>query len=156
MIWNCKNVSLNYWILKKNSGRPWGATSSNPVCCEKTLTLEDLFYHHHLTLKQIPNKTTHYHKPHQVHAWLLVESVCISELRLCMHTQSLSLRLTLCASMDCSLQGTSVHGILWARLLEQGAISFSWGSSWPRDETHVSVFPASQKDSLLLKPLGKL
>ena len=34
--------------------------------------------------------------------------------------------------------GSSVHGILQARILEWGAISSSRGSSWPRDRTHVS------------------
>ena len=33
--------------------------------------------------------------------------------------------LTLCNSMDCSLPGSSVHGILQARVLEWGAIAFS-------------------------------
>ena len=32
----------------------------------------------------------------------------------------------------------SVHGILQTRTLERVAISFSMGSSWPRDRTHVS------------------
>ena len=49
---------------------------------------------------------------------------------LCLVTQSC---LTLCNSMDCSLPGSSVHGILQARLLEWVAISFSRGSSQPRD-----------------------
>ena len=40
--------------------------------------------------------------------------------------------------MDCSLPGSSVHGILQARVLEWVAISFSKGSSWPRDRTLVS------------------
>ena len=40
--------------------------------------------------------------------------------------------------MDCSLPGSSVHGIFQARVLEWGAISFSRGSSWPRDQTWVS------------------
>ena len=40
--------------------------------------------------------------------------------------------------VDCSLTGSSVHGILPARVLKQVAISFSRGSSWPRDQTHVS------------------
>ena len=40
--------------------------------------------------------------------------------------------------MDCSLPGSSVHGILQARILEWVAISFSRGSSWPRDQTQVS------------------
>ena len=46
--------------------------------------------------------------------------------------------LTLCDPVDCSLQGSSVHGILQARILEWVAISFSRGSSWPRDRTRVS------------------
>ena len=45
---------------------------------------------------------------------------------------------TLCNPMDCSLPGFSVHGILQARILEWIAISFSRGSSWPRDRTRVS------------------
>ena len=40
--------------------------------------------------------------------------------------------------MDCSLPGSSVHGILQARILEWVAISFSKGSSQPRDRTWVS------------------
>ena len=40
--------------------------------------------------------------------------------------------------MDYSLPGSSVHGILQARILERVAISFSRGSSWPRDQTQVS------------------
>ena len=39
---------------------------------------------------------------------------------------------------DCSLPGSSVHGIFQARVLEWVAISFSRGSSWPRDWTQVS------------------
>ena len=46
--------------------------------------------------------------------------------------------LTLCNPMDCSPPGSSVHGILWARILEWVAISFSRGSSQPRDRTWVS------------------
>ena len=33
--------------------------------------------------------------------------------------------LTLCNPMDCSLSGSSVHGVFQAKLLEWGAISFS-------------------------------
>ena len=46
--------------------------------------------------------------------------------------------LTLCNPMDCSLPGSSVHGIFQARILEWVAMSFSRRSSWPRDRTHVS------------------
>ena len=44
--------------------------------------------------------------------------------------------------MDCSLPGSSVHGILQARILEWVAVFFSRGSSQPRDQTHVSMSPA--------------
>ena len=44
---------------------------------------------------------------------------------------------TLCNPMDCSPPGFSVHEILQARILEWVAVSFSRGSSWPRDQTWV-------------------
>ena len=45
---------------------------------------------------------------------------------------------TLCCPMDCSLPGSSVHGILQARILEWVAIPSSRGSFPPRDRTHIS------------------
>ena len=45
---------------------------------------------------------------------------------------------TLCHPLDCSLPGSSVHGIFQAILLGWIAISFSSGSSWPGDWTRVS------------------
>ena len=45
---------------------------------------------------------------------------------------------TLCDPMDGSPPGSSVHGILQARILEWVATSFSKGSSQLRDQTHVS------------------
>ena len=45
--------------------------------------------------------------------------------------------LTLCDPMDCSLLGSSIDGIFRAKVLEWVAISFSRGSSWPRDRTQV-------------------
>ena len=45
---------------------------------------------------------------------------------------------TLCDPMDCSPLGSSVHGILQAKILEWVAIAFSRGSSCPRNRTGVS------------------
>ena len=45
---------------------------------------------------------------------------------------------TLFYLMDCSLPGSSVHGILQARILEWAIISYFRGSSWPWDRTWVS------------------
>ena len=49
---------------------------------------------------------------------------------------------TLCNLMDCSPAGSSVHGISQARILEWVAISFSRGSSLPRDQTRISYISA--------------
>ena len=54
---------------------------------------------------------------------------------LCLYAESCP---TLCGPMDCGLSGSSVHGIFKARLLEWVAISYSRGSSWPKDQTLVS------------------
>ena len=45
--------------------------------------------------------------------------------------------------MDHGLPGSSVHGTLQARILEWVPISFSRGSSWPRDRTRISFWQAS-------------
>ena len=49
-----------------------------------------------------------------------------------------SLSCLLCNPRHCSLPGSTVHGILQARILEWVAILFSRGSSWPKDGTRVS------------------
>ena len=49
-----------------------------------------------------------------------------------------SVRSDACNPMDCSLPGSSVHGITEARILEWAAISFSRKSSQPRDQTSIS------------------
>ena len=61
--------------------------------------------------------------------------------------------MVLCNSLDYSIPGSSVHGISQIRILEWVAISFSMGSSQPRDWTEISqivrwVF-------LTTEPLGK-
>ena len=45
---------------------------------------------------------------------------------------------TLCDPVDCSLPGSSVHGVLQAGIMEWVAIPFSGGSSQARDWTPVS------------------
>ena len=57
--------------------------------------------------------------------------------------------LTFCNSMDCSLLGSSVHGILQARILEQASISYSRGSYLP------NASPASAGGLLTTIPPGK-
>ena len=54
--------------------------------------------------------------------------------------QSLNCVWLFCNPMDCNLPGSSIHGISQARILEWVAISFSRGSSWPRDQTCIFWF----------------
>ena len=54
------------------------------------------------------------------------------------HAKSLQLCPTLCNPMSSNPPGSSVHGILQARILEWGAFSFSRGSSRLRAQNHVS------------------
>ena len=65
--------------------------------------------------------------------------------------KSLQLCPTLCHPLDFSPTGSSIHGILQARILECGAIPFSRQSFWPRDWTWVS---GMQADSLQSEPSG--
>ena len=57
----------------------------------------------------------------------------------CIHAKSLQSCPTLCDPMDCSLPGSSVHGILQSRILEWVDMPISRGSSQPRNWTHVSL-----------------
>ena len=64
------------------------------------------------------------------HSWLWIHHLlCVLVTQSC---------LTLCYLIDCSPPGSSVHGISQVRKLVWLAISFSRGSSGPRDGTHVS------------------
>ena len=69
---------------------------------------------------------------HGHRAWLHPQLQVPANISTCCYLVA-QLYLTLCDPLD--LPGSSVHGILQARIL---AISFSRGSSWPRDRTCVS------------------
>ena len=56
-----------------------------------------------------------------------------SVIHMCVHARSLQLYPTLCHPMECSPPDSSVHGFLQARILEWVAMTFSRGSSPPRD-----------------------
>ena len=59
---------------------------------------------------------------------------------------------TLCDPIDWSSPGSSVHDIIQARILKWVAISFSRGTSHPRDQTHASCITGR---SLPSEPPGK-
>ena len=77
----------------------------------------------------------------------------------CLHSfacmQSLQLRLNICDYMDSSPPaGSSVLGILQARILEWVTISYSRGTSWPRDRPHIVHVYCIAGDFLLLSHEG--
>ena len=58
-----------------------------------------------------------------------------------------------CDPVDCTLPGSSVQDICQARILERVVISFSKGSSQPRDQIpHLLHLLHWQADSLPLSP----
>ena len=74
----------------------------------------------------------------------------------CMCAKSLQSCLTLCDTMDCNPPGSSVHGILQARILAWVPMPSSRGSSWPRDQTCIYyTYLHWQVGSLPLAPPGK-
>ena len=79
-------------------------------------------------------------------SWENFVSACILCAQLC---------LTLCSSMERSLPGSCVHGILQARILEWVAISLSRGSSRPRDWTLISCICCIAGRFLTTEPSGK-
>ena len=66
------------------------------------------------------------------HTWASTRIICV-----CVYAESQSCP-TLCNSMDYSPPGSSFHGISQARIQEWVAVSFSRGSSQPRDGTCIS------------------
>ena len=92
----------------------------------------------------IINKKAKTTEPHATDSPFAIQC-CVKSLQSC---------LTLCDPMDCSPPGSSVCGILQARILEQIAISFSRGLSQPRDQ-YLSLFLHWQVDSLPLTVPGK-
>ena len=81
-------------------------------------------------------------------------TACLVSADACVYAKSLQSCATLCHPIDCSPPGSSVHGILQARILE-------WLPcpppvySWPRNQTHVSYLLHWQVGSLPLVLPGK-
>ena len=99
----------------------------------------------------LPCKKVHHCNCYRFHIYALTDNICFSDFTLWLfifihltRTDSNSLLFMLsfqsCQTLqpDGLLPGSSAHRILQTRILEWVAISFSRGSSWPRDWTWVS------------------
>ena len=89
----------------------------------------------HLFKKKADNLTLSF-KDISVNFKIKIECKIVLYAVLCLVAQSCP---TLCDPMDCSPPGSSGHGILQARVLDWVVIPFSRRSSWPRDQTQVSI-----------------
>ena len=74
---------------------------------------------------------------------VLYHALLFSSFPICSYCSVAQLYPTLCDLLGCSPSGSSVHGILQARLLEWVAILFSRRSSCPRDWTRFSCIAGS-------------
>ena len=61
----------------------------------------------------------------------------------------------LCDPMDCRPPGFSVHGIFLVIILDWFAMFSSKGSSWPRDQSHISCISCIAGGFFTTEPLGK-
>ena len=68
-----------------------------------------------------------------MHAYILIH-----ELYICVCVLSHFSHVQFCIPVDCNSPGSSVHGILQARILEWVAVPCTSVSSQHRDQTHIS------------------
>ena len=91
------------------------------------------------------------------YSYIAVKHMCVCVcvcVRVCVHVCVLVTPScpTVCYPVDYNPPGSSVRGVLQARILEWIPISFSRGSSQPRDQTWMSCM---QADSLCLSQQGR-
>ena len=82
--------------------------------------------------------------------------ICHTIVRVCSVTWVVSACLTPCNPMDCSPPGSFGHGIPQARILEWVAMPSSRGSSWCRNQTHISCIPVRSLDIFAYKLIKHL
>ena len=74
---------------------------------------------------------------------------------MCVYTLSPFMSFQLCNPVDWSPPDSSVHGILQARKLEWVAVPSSRGSSWCRDQIHISCVFSIADIFFTAEPPGK-
>ena len=84
--------------------------------------------------------------------WLTSLNMTLS---VCVHAKSLQSCLTLCDLVNCSPPGSSVPGILQARILEWVAMHSFRGPSQSRDQTHISCSSCITGRFFTTEPPGK-
>ena len=80
--------------------------------------------------------------------WVKIEQMNFTLFLLFCSAKLLQVRPALCDLVDCNPPGSSVHGILQARILEWVLIPSSTGASQPRDQTQVSYVSCTGRQVL--------
>ena len=118
--WGSQHPESNTLKQRSPTSRPWTSNSckiSGSIILETKCIISVMGLNHSKTIPHSPDPSP----------WKKLFS-----------TEHVQLCPTHCDPMDCSLPGSSVHGILWARILQWVAMPSSRGSSRPMDWTHVS------------------
>ena len=119
-------------MLKKASKILRNSSNTQAVLLVWLLGLINYYY----LINYSPNNSREVNMQHNVLAWQhRRERICLQSRSESEIAQSCP---TLCNPMDCSQSGSSIDGIFQARILAWVAISFSRGSSRPRDRAQVS------------------
>ena len=133
-----------WWCFGKTLVR----NKADLIPCQSLLTL---------ALEKLWNFTFIFYTPSPWPSFLKVSFICVVQILsyqihiymfVCVCAQSC---LTLCDSMNCSLPGSTVHGVFQAKILEWAANSYSRGSSQPKDWTHVSCVSCTGRQTLVAR-----
>ena len=128
--------SMNKSVSKLRDSEGWGSLMCSAVYGVKTVG-HDLVNEQKLREKTLTTqpKTDRNNKPVKLHDIKLTGGYQLCFYCCCSVPKSFC---TLSDPMDCSLSGSSLHGVLLARILEWVAISFSRASSCTSDCTRLS------------------
>ena len=148
-----KGVKPRSPALRARSLSQW-TTRTSPTCqLLQGLHLQDAWWvippgRNGIKLMRRCSQSTHYHR-----AWDIIakRQFMIFVYRFVLSCFS---RVQLCNPMACSLPGSSVHGILQARILEWVATPCFRGSSQPRDRAQVSCGSSITGGFFTTKPPG--
>ena len=122
-------------------------TDNKVTFCYSGYTLKGIYFQKDKFLKNF-KKEMKWQRVLEMHDILKI--ICIN-----MCAKSPQLCSTLWDPMDCSPSGSSVHGILQARILEWVFRPSSRGSSWPRGGTYISCVICIAGGCFSTEQLGK-
>ena len=129
----CRNRKTCKVSYSKRSSRSWGINTNSCLVGTSPLLVTELWFSREILFSSVGRTS--------VMCYKCLKGIIVGRIFISSSAATVHLLLscpTLCDPLDCSPPGSFVHGILQARTLEWVAISFSRGSSPPRDWTPIS------------------